>query len=299
MAGIFTDEELKAATAVELDDLPADPAQPVIEQPQDDQPRDEQGRFASPEEQPAADPEGDDKQRMVPQPALHAERERRKAAEAEVARFKEQFAALQALKEQIAQRKPEPLPPVDDTSGVEHLRNRLGEMERQQVQTQQRLDYEAVNRREMEGLGAVMRTSEDAFRAEKPDYDAAIEHVVTARAQELALYGIPPAQIQRTIAEEAADIVRTAVSLGRNPAEMGYQIAMARGYRPASAQQPSGGAVATIDAIARGQQVGKSVGQGAGVPTKELNAEAIARMSPDEFEALYSTEEGRRLVDNL
>ena len=101
------------------------------------------------------------------------------------------------------------------------------------------------------------------------------------------------------------DIVRSAVQQGRSAAELGYQIALSRGYRPEQAQagdgqQPQGGAAAKIAAIAAAQAGSKSLGHaGGGATPKTLNAEAVAAMSADEFDALYSTPAGRAMIDGL
>jgi hypothetical protein len=300
--GIFTEDELKAEQTGAAEELKA----PEETQEQKDQrERDEQGRFKAkePETEAVAEEAGDkEKGGTVPQQALHAEREKRKALEAELKPLKEQLEALAKMREQIASRKPADLPPADDPAQVEHLRNRLAELEQGQTRISQHIDTQAVNQAEMQQLGSVMHQSETKFREQKPDYDAAINHVVNARAQELSLYGLTPPQIQQTIAEEATEIVRSAISQNRDPAELGYQIALSRGYRPAETangtEQPSK-AQQTIDAIARAQAQSKSLGGAGGGKVQTLNAEAVLAMSPEEFDRVYSTPEGKAMIDSL
>jgi len=99
--------------------------------------------------------------------------------------------------------------------------------------------------------------------------------------------------------------VRAAVAQGRDPAELGYQIALTRGYVPKAAEQTqekpngSGGAQAVLDAIEKAKAAGKSLGSGGGAASPNLTAEAVAALSPDEFEAIYSTPEGRKMIDSL
>jgi hypothetical protein len=233
--------------------------------------RDEQGRFKAKEPvdpEPLVDEAGNEikeKGGTVPQQALHAEREKRKTAEAELTSLREQLGAIQKMREQVASRKPEDLPAADDPAAVEHLRKRLAEVEQTTSSITQARDNEALNQRELQQLGGFMHQSETAFREKQPDYDAAIEHVVNARARELSLYGLTLPQIQQTIAEEATDIVRSAVAQGRDPAELGYEIARSRGYVPkqAEAGKPNGsGATAVLDAIAAARAQGKSLGSG-------------------------------------
>jgi hypothetical protein len=186
------------------------------------------------------------------------------------------------MREQVASRKPEDLPPADDPAAVEHLRKRLGELEQGQTRITQTMDEAALNQRELQELGSFMGQSEAAFRQEKPDYDEAINHVVQARARELTRYGLNQAQIQETIREEATEIVRTAVARGLNPAQLGYEIAQDRGYVPKQAQQQEetakpngGGANAILDAIEQAKKANKSLGSGGGSSPKTLNAEAV------------------------
>jgi hypothetical protein len=309
--GIFTEDELKAEQTGAAEELKA----PEETQEQKDQrERDEQGRFKAkePETEAVAEEAGDkEKGGTVPQQALHAEREKRKASEdrerakdAELAAAKEQLAALAKMREQISSRKATELPAADDPAQVEHLRTRLAELEQGQTRISQHIDTQAVNQAEMQQLGSVMHQSETKFREQKPDYDAAIDHVVKARAQELSLYGLTPPQIQQTIAEEATEIVRSAISQNRDPAELGYQIALSRGYRPAETVATNGGAQPskaqqTIDAIAKAQAQSKSLGGAGGGKVQTLNAEAVLAMSPEEFDRVYSTPEGKAMIDSL
>lgn len=304
---IFEADELEAEATGPEAELP----QPATTHPNEGQPRGEDGKFL-PKQPAEGDGEGGDAQPppaeddgkggTVPQGALHAERERRKAIEAELATAREALAKIQQFRDAAKAKQPEALPAADDPAAVEHLRQRLGQIESQQSQIIQQRQFDAADQAEIQQLQSVMATSEASFRAEKPDYDAAIMHVVQARAQELALYGLKPHEIQQAIAEEATDIARSAVSQGRNPAELGYQIALSRGYRPESAQavpQQQGGAAATLAAIQAAQAASKSLGQGGGATPQAINAEAIRQMTDDEFDALYSTPEGKRLIDAL
>jgi hypothetical protein len=311
MDSIFSEDELKAQEAAP--DAEIEQHEPA-EQGGQDRPRGPDGKFVPKEdsaEAAAEVDEGKDKGSTVPQQALHAEREKRKAAEDrerskddELAKVREQLDAIAKMREQVAARKPADLPAADDPAALEHLRARLNEVEQGQTRISQHMDDTALAQREVQELGNVMVQSEARYRQEKPDYDDAINHVIHMRANELALYGLAPAQIQRTIAEEATEIIRSAVQQGRDPAELGYQIALSRGYRPAEGDgkteaKPNGGAQATIDAIARAKASGKSLGSGGGGSPKALTAEALAALSDDEFEAIYSTPEGKAMIDAL
>lgn len=301
MDGIFTDEELKADEATPATELT--PEQPA-EQGGQDRPRGPDGKFL-PKDEPIVEEvaeEAKDKGGTVPQQALHAEREKRKAAEGELTQLREQLGAIQKMREQVASRKPEDLPAADDPAAVEHLRKRLAEVEQGQTRISQHIDGAALANEEIQQLGGYMQQSEARIRQDKPDYDAAIDYIVKARAGELALYGLTQPQIQQTISEEATDIIRSAVNQGRDPAELAYQLAQTRGYRPtetAQDQPKPNGAQAMLDAIEKAKTASKSLGSGGGSAARTLTAEAVAALSADEFDAIYSTPEGKAMIDAL
>src|SRR5205085_12203479 len=117
--GIFTEEELKAEAATEV----IEPVAEETAEQKEQRERDEQGRFKAKEPvegEVGAEvvEEGKDKGNTVPQQALHAEREKRKGVEAELASRREQLGAIQKMREQVASRKPEDLPAADDAAAL-------------------------------------------------------------------------------------------------------------------------------------------------------------------------------------
>jgi hypothetical protein len=293
---IFTDEELKALETAETEaQEQTETKVETTEEATDDRPRDEQGRFVSKEatEEDDPKPKGD----TVPQGALHAERERRKTAESELKKANEQLQALAALREQVKSRTPATVEkPEGDDTGIEHLNRRLAEVETRTTDVSKTLDLQRIEQAEHEHLAAVAAQSDAAYRAIKPDYDDAIRYLVEARAKELTLYGYDPVQARNVLGNETVEIVRSAVALGKDPAEMAYTIAQSRGYRPA---EGSGEGKRTVEAVANAREQGRSLGQAAGSTPKQLTAEAIINMSPEEFEALYMTPDGRKLIDGI
>ncbi len=301
--GIFSEEELAADAITEggappepkPDDLP-EAQTPPDPDASDDRARGPDGKFVAKDgDEPAAREGG-----QVPHSALHSERERRKTAEAEAKRFREQLDAIATMRQQVASRQPEPLPPQDDPAQVEHLRQRLAQMEQQQTRFAQDADNQRLDQAESQQLQAAIASSESEFRSAQPDYDDAVQYVIEARARELQLHGLNAVEVQQAVAEEAQDIVRSAIRQGRSPAEMAYQIAQSRGYRPATPQQqPQGSAAATIAAIAAAKSQGRSLGQASGTTPQTVNADTIAAMTDDEFAVIYSTPAGKAMIDAL
>lgn len=296
---IFSDEEIKALeTAEQATDTPAETPAETPEQP-----RDEHGRFVPKEPvEETPEPEAEPKERTVPQGALHAEREKRKGIEAELKKAQEQLQALARLREQVAARQAPaaPEPQAEDPAGVQHLTTRLSQLEQAQHTTQQERDEAALQAAEDEQLGVLAQRADEAYRAQVPDYDDAVRYVIQARAKELSMYGYSQPQIERAIGAEARDILRSAVQQGRDPADLIYNIAQARGYRSGTGETPQAGqALRQVEAVANAKSQSRSLGQAAGATPKQLNADALTAMSDDEFGELYNTAEGKKLIDSI
>ena len=211
---------------------------------------------------------------MVPQGALHQERERRKAAEAATQALQDRLAALEA--------KLNPPPeivipdPVLDPKGFKQF---------QIDQINQRAKEQADNeRRQMEAQQhqqVMARLNQDvqAFRATTPDYDPAFQHAVKVRQEELAFYGNSPEQIAAQLETDVQAIVAQAYSQGKNPAELFYAYAKMRGYQTPVAPQPNP-AVAQVAALAEAQKQTQSLAP-AGGPANDggMTLETLSRMS--------------------
>jgi hypothetical protein len=216
----------------------------------------------------------------VPQGALHQERERRKATEAQFQTLQQQLAELQA--------KLNPPPeivipdPILDPAGfkkfqIDQITQRAQErveIERRQVEAQQQ---QAV----MQRLAHDVST----FKATAPDYDNAFQHAVSVRKEELAFYGNSPEQIAAQIEVDVQAIVQQAYSQGKNPAEMFYSYAKMRGYQGAApvVPQPSQ-AAAQVTALAQAQKQTASMATATG-PSNDggMTIETLSKMSEAEL----------------
>jgi hypothetical protein len=321
-SGIFSQDELTADALQPNQEAPQQQDQGADQSRQDERLRDEHGRFATRQEPQQSAESGehrDEKGNLVPQGALHAEREKRKAesgrADAEAARaadYKRQLDAIAKMREQVQgrqqpQEQQRPAAPADDdiAGQVAYLKAQLERVQGTADGFVRDRQAASLDQAETQHLSAALTTSEAEYRTQKPDYDEAVNHVINARAQELQLYGLNPVQIQQALQQEVLDVTRAAIQQGKSPAEVAYQLAALRGYRPKEGGEQQGGqppnpAAATLAAITAARQGSRSLGHAAGVaPPKDLNAQTIAAMNDDEFAALYSTPEGRRMIDEL
>lgn len=267
MSEVLTADETAAMDAMKAD--PAELAEAPVSQPKPEPEPQIETQIETPAAEPEKPPPG-----MVPQGALHQERERRKAAEAATQALQDRLAALEA--------KLNPPPeivipdPVLDPKGFKQF---------QIDQINQRAKEQADNeRRQMEAQQhqqVMARLNQDvqAFRATTPDYDTAFQHAVKVRQEELAFYGNAPEQIAAQLETDVQAIVAQAYSQGKNPAELFYAYAKMRGYQTPVAPQPNP-AVAQVAALAEAQKQTQSLAP-AGGPANDggMTLETLSRMS--------------------
>lgn len=244
----------------------------------------------------AAEPPADTRPKFVPHAALHEERTRRQALERELAELRRGPPA-------------EPAKPAIDveTDPIGALR----EIREWQAGQAQREDQH----RQMQEFTQRVQAHEGDFAAATPDYGKAIEHLRTARANELKALGMPEQQILQQLYKEAMDTANVAFQNGRNPGEVFYELAKTRGYVLAvSPPEPTPAAEtiapvaedtalakkkadsdAALDRIARGQQAGrKTAGAGGDPPSNEMTLEALANLTGAAFDAAME-KHGKRL----
>ena len=235
---------------------------------------------AEPEQQQASDEEREKRRRgLVGE--LQDEREKRKAALAEAQREREERAQLAKVVERLmatqappqdAPRAPE-LPPLD-TDPVGHFQAKTEALERQL----QALAAERQQAAQANDVFARVAQAEAEFSQATPDYQAAVTHLHrTFQAEEAAL-GLPRGYMAQAVASQA-------LQTGKNPAEVAYQLAAARGYAkaaPASKADP-------IETLERGVQAARGVASvNGGAPRGALDMATIASWSPEEFSRQYA-----------
>lgn len=224
--------------------------------------------------------------KTVPLEALHSERQRANKAIQQAQLATARMNALLAAQQGQQQQQQPPLPNLneDPVGYIQQMEERLQRFETERAQ-------ETQSRQIDEGL----RQDEQLFSQSVPDYDAASDHYVQSRAQELLQFHAPD-EAQRIMMAEARSIAQQAWQRGMSAGQMVYQLAQARGYVPsntaASPQnapipaRPTGpSAQAVVTGIKAGQAASRSLSGGAGAASAQtLNAEALLAMSDEEFE---------------
>ena len=252
-----TGPEIAPAEAVDVPETPAETTAPVAE---------------TPASEPDKPPPG-----MVPQGALHQERERRKETERQFQELQRQFAEIQAKLNpppEIVVPDPVLQPEAFKQFQIDQIKQRAAEKAEADRQAQERAQEQQI----------MARVNQDVqqFRAATPDYDQAFQHAVKVRREELAFYGNSPEQIDQQIEVDVRAIVGQAYTQGKNPGELFYGYAKMRGYSPAQAARDPvpAQAAAQVNALAEAQRQTQSMAT-AGGPSSDggVTIETLAKMS--------------------
>lgn len=238
------------------------------------------------------------RQQTVPHGAFHEERERRKAAEQQLAEMRRERQILEERTNIILQRlnqppappeQPQPLPALNDDP-LGHLVGTIDRQQREIAQLSQVAQQTTAQQQQAQLIAQVQMhaaAAEQQFRQAAPDYDAAAQHLLAQRDSELEDAGFgDPVQRQALLQQEALGIAVRAIQQGRNPAEMIYELAKLRGYQkaeaqPAAQQQPS--AAERLQQINAGQQQSRSVGAMRGSAPPSLTSQRVLEMSDKQF----------------
>jgi len=271
-------------------------------------------------EQTGADKKGS----LVPHGAFHAEREEHKKTKAELEAVNQRLAVLDdrwntllAVKDgKPTEAEPEAnsdAAPDPEQDLVGYLKWLAGQNKAVQEQSRQREQEEQSRRAEAE----VWNTWDSAVthaRTIRPDFDKATDFLADLRFKQLEALAVvdprfvdPQARIGQ-INGELREIIASAAKGGKNPAQVVYEMAHAYGYKPDAV---SGGATSdpkdthqqTLDKIAaldEAQRASKTLGASGGTNSGDpMTAEAIAAMSPSEFDAWYRDPKNVRIYDKI
>ena len=199
--------------------------------------------------------------RAVPFRALKAERQKRQQVEREFHTLQGQVRAWQnAMLAQIQASNGNaanatPSAEDDPVGALRHTQQQLAEL-----QGAVAAQVEAHN------LHGAYVAGAQAFSREHPDFADAYSHMIRSRADELRVLGAPEPAIAQQLRIEEQQMVAAAVRAGRNPAEIAYAAARARGWRPGQ-----GTPVRTA---------GEGVDRGAGQPVAPSRAAAALALAP-------------------
>ncbi len=240
------------------------------------------------EQQPGAEP------KRVPLAALtktrqeaRAERAGRIAAEQRAAILEDRWnTALQQMRPQQEQEAAPAIPDMSDPQAVlDWARNELvGRKEREAAEAKERTEREAGQRAFQQAYEAVNDTYTKAAKAD-PEIVEAHNAVRNSLGNELLAMGYTEAQARSEIGKIENQHL---VYIAQNNLEIGpylKSLAKARGWAPKPKADPAEDAQERVARLADAVDGSTSLsGAGGGAP-RVLDAQAIANMKPDEFEA--------------
>lgn len=250
--------------------------------------------------------ERDERGKMVPHGALHAEREEHKKTKAlneETARklaiLDDRWNTLLKVSEKPAAQEEKPPNPDDDIFAfakwnADQLQKVQADLAAQRQQEQQARQLSE----EDQAIRHVWNAAVNEFSAKTPDYKDAATHLADLRVKQLSILGIDQATIHATIDNELKGVIQQARQNGANPAEVIYNYAKASGY--AGKKPEMSDAERKVQEIDTAQQRGKTIsGQPGRSSADPLTAEAIASMPQDEFKSWISKPENERRFKQL
>lgn len=162
-----------------------------------------------------------------------AEQAAREAAEARAAQLEANLRQIMAQMQGAQNKAPDP--EVDVVAALKHTQAQLAaERQRQAQEAQQRQVIEQQTH-----IARTIQTKvedfEAEFKAENPDYDDALEHVLDTKEAEFEMAGFSKSQAQAAAAQWAMNAAAAMLKTGRNPAEQAYAMAKRLGYQPKGA----------------------------------------------------------------
>lgn len=268
---------------------------------QSEQPAPEPIETEEPEVEVAEQPEGEGQSEKAPQQgkrpttvphqALHEERERRKAVEAEAQKLREERAALNERfriinemqnRAQEAPQEEMPDPEQDPLGAIRWQTRELNRLREEQAQ---------FNQREQQGqqhntFVRQYQAQAQAFAKETPEFNDAYQHLFTSRVQELMLTGYSQGDAQQLAIRDEEAIARSAMQQGKNPASVMMELAKHRGWQAPAKEDPQETAVKKVETAARGVSTNRSLSSAGGMTgSTEMTPETALKMSNDEFAA--------------
>ena len=163
------------------------------------------------------------------QRGLKEERGRRREMERELAELRGRVSAT-PQQAQERQQPSMPNPDEDPMGAIQYLMRKVGEYEGQTQQQRQVQERQTAEQRDMQQLGERIVESEADFKLAHPDFDDAVAHYKSARAQEMIVQGVPQGQVQGELTNEILSTARRAFAADKDPCDIFYNLAKRRGY---------------------------------------------------------------------
>jgi hypothetical protein len=232
--------------------------------------------------------------RFVPLQALQEERAEKKQLREELRQYREWQAQLTQRLQQMPQGQ-QPQTPDPQTQPLDYINHVLGSVQNSTAELQQwrqQQELASQQRATVQQYADWARGQEAEFSKAQPEYRDAYRFAAESRDKELQALGYTDAAARANIVRmNTAEIIHNAASQGRNPVELVWEYARARGFAPKGARSAEGQAK-----IAAGLQAGGGkLNRGGETGEGDLSARDLAGISdPEEFEKAWKRVFGRR-----
>ena len=246
--------------------------------------------------QPEARAERDNRDsRFVPLQALQEERAEKKQLREELRQYREWQAQLTQRLQQMPVQSPASHAPDPRTQPLEYINHVLGSVQNSTAELQQwrqQQELATQQRATVQQYADWARGQEAEFSKVQPEYRDAYRFAAESRDKELQALGYGDAGVRANIVRmNTAEIINNAMQSGRNPAELVWEYARARGFAPKGARIADGQAK-----IAAGlQAAGGKLNRGGETGEGDVSAKDLAGITdPDEFEKAWKRVFGRK-----
>lgn len=220
------------------------------------------------------------KPKVVPLEALHEARAANKELREQIRRSEEQRQQMERRFSEMMERlTPRQAPPAFEENPAEHLRAKV---EQTQEQLQSFAETQKKQQQEAQFL-AWYQGESSKFAQQQTDFMPAYQSFMTTRAQELENSGASAGEIQERLRQEERAIVIAAAQGGVNPAQVIYNMAVAKGYKTAKAETPQPDPN-KLQTIANGIKSSKSLSHVQGKATENLTLAYLANLPKHEFQ---------------
>lgn len=260
--------------------------------------------------------------KFVSHKALHREREKRKAAQSDLAkerdrnaRVEERLAILNEAFSTGTQQKPSASAPaaqaqapqnpyeepsIDPESDFMGWAKQMQRRSEWNFNTHKQTQESQSTRDNFQRLTHRYHEDAKSYIAKDPTFKDAYSFLVGSRHRELAALGVTDQkEREKQIAQEETAIVVQAFEAGKSPAQVLHEYARARGFSGTAAPASQGGAPSAqhltpapsaqnaaerIAHLRNGQNAAQSLSNGSGAHVAPLTYERLANMSDDDFE---------------
>jgi hypothetical protein len=211
--------------------------------------------------------------------ALKAERREKRELAATVAEIQAQLKARPAAPASAAVAEPDPT--EDPIGWMNYARKRLADFDTNATNTQRQQEATQAQQRQFQTLNAAVQEAEADFRADHADYDTAAKHLQASIKEELAEQGFTGAALNAEFSKQMIGIATRAIAAGKDPAEVGYNLAIKRGFGVDKT-------AASLQRIVAGQNAARSLGQQGGRNnTGALTVAAVSELKGAAFDAAF------------